>query len=206
LAVATVTIAGRSHTAVTAAPVPPGCRPAWRRTSSAVRRRPEPANPASWNALLPPVPALSGKAACAAGLGVPAGQVAGPGRHRGRHERDLIVPAENRPVHRAWCSSRRSASAYRTLVSTTITNSAGYRPQPSASGSSARPDTAVLRRFCSLGYEGAEDLTGCPGHPAPAGRVSRERRWLSCPCPVLAAARPHRRAHDLRELFSDNTV
>ena len=26
-----------------------------------------------------------------------------------------------------------------------------------------------------------------PGHPAPAGRVSRERRWLSCPSPLSAA-------------------
>jgi len=80
------------------------------------------------------------------------------------------------------------------------------RAEARTSSSPARSDTAVLRRYCSLGYERAWDLTDCPGIPGPAGRVSRERRWLSCPCPLPAAVRAHRRAHDSCELFSNNTI
>ena len=161
---ATVAIADRSHTAITEASVPSRCRSAWRRVSLAMRRRSESTDPASWNALLPPVPGAIRESGLCRRPGECVDQVAGLGQHGGRREQDLIVTAE--PIGAPGMVLIPPIGRRRQdLGSAAITNSAGYRPKPSASGSPARPDTSVLRRFCSLGYEGARDLTDCPKHP-----------------------------------------
>lgn len=116
---AAVTIACRSRTAITQAPVPPGRRPAWRRTSSAMQRRSESADPASWNALLPPLPALSGKRPVPRARGTcrsgsrsrppPRPARAGPHRSRGttRCTRRGAHPGD-RPAHTGRWRQRRS--------------------------------------------------------------------------------------------------
>ena len=91
---ATVAIADRSHTAITEASVPSRCRSAWRRVSLAMRRRSESTDPASWNALLPPVPGAVRESGLCRRPGECVDQVAGLGQHGGRREQDLIVTAE----------------------------------------------------------------------------------------------------------------
>ncbi len=167
--------------------------------------RSESANPASWKALSPPMPALSGKAplpqprgTCRSGSRPPATAVGGMGR--------TSSSPPNHPVHPAWCHPGDRASTHRTLASTTITNSPGYGPKLAAKQLIGPPDTAVLRRPCLSWIRKGLGSHGLPGHPRTCRRASRERRRLSCPCTLPTAVRPHQRTHDSRKLFSNNIV
>ena len=127
---------------------------------------------------------------------VPVDQVASLGYHGGGTSRTSSLP-RNRAVHSAWCLSRRSARAYKTLVSTTITSSAGYRPKPSASSSSARSDTSVRplspipmnagqARDARRSGSCRQAARAIPGDVKPAPRRTRRQAaaaapWLSYP-------------------------
>ena len=158
--------------------VGPGRRPAQRRTSAAVRRRSAPVNPASWKASASPMPALSGKAASAAGPGYLSIRWQASAATAGGTSRTSSLP-RNHAAHSAWCLSRRSASAYKTLVSTTMTSSAGYRPKPSASSSPARSDTSV-RRLSSAPVNAGQARDARRSGSSPAGGSSNPGAREAC--------------------------
>ena len=90
-------------------------------------------------------------------------------------------------MHSAWCLSRRSARAYKMLVSTTITKSAGYRPKPSPSSSSARSDTSVLPLSPIPANAGKRRDPRWPGS-SPASGPSSPRAHEDCSSPNPATS------------------